>query len=216
MRRCLLACCLLGPASSDVGREIPHRTCYPVGYFYTRTTTQRGEPTADAQQAGQARATRAARAASGADCHTARFDRERESQRGTAEPGEDTSQSGRGQPGKRNATANIKAPPNGQSENWAGVPAQAGTPAVISPAARTPAGKAADVAGRLAGLHGACLGLAGRRSGRQSRPQAAFPCAPPRAKRGEGGACAASARGGLNCGPPQRREPNDRRKPGES
>ena len=34
-------------------------------------------------------------------------------------------------------------------------------------------------------------------------PAGGVPCAPPRAKRGEGGACAASARGGLNCGPPQ-------------
>ena len=54
-----------------------------------------------------------------------------------------------------------------------------------------------------AALRGACLGLAGRGNGRHSRPQAAFP-APRRARmRGEGGACAASARGGLNCGPPQ-------------
>ena len=64
------------------------------------------------------------------------------------------------------------------------------------------AGKA-PACGRLAALRGACLGLAGRGNGRHSRPQAAFSCAPPRAKRGKGGACAASARGGLNCGPPQ-------------
>ena len=67
-----------------------------------------------------------------------------------------------------------------------------------------------NVAGS-ARLRGACLGLAGRFTGRQSRPQAAFPRAPPRAKRGDGGACAASARGGQDCGPPQGREPNKRR-----
>ena len=114
------------------------------GVFYTWTTTQRGAPTADEQQAGQARATRAARAASGADCQTARFDRERESQRGTAEPGEDTSQSGRGQPGKRKATANIKAPPFFQNEKGReartgrdtrhGWPSLAGAPAGKAPA----------------------------------------------------------------------------------
>lgn len=40
MRRCLLACCLLGPASSDVGREIPHRTCHPVGLFLCYSSRQ--------------------------------------------------------------------------------------------------------------------------------------------------------------------------------
>ena len=73
---------------------------------------------------------------------------------------------------------------------------------VLPSLAGAPAGKA-PACGRLAALRGACLGLAGRGNGRHSRPQAAFSCAPPRAKRGEGGACAASARGGLNCGPPQ-------------
>ena len=86
---------------------------------------------------------------------------------------------------------------------------------VLPSLAGAPAGKA-PACGRLAALRGACLGLAGRGNGRHSRPQAAFPRAPPRANARGGGACAASARGGLNCGPPQRREPNDRRKPGES
>lgn len=62
------------------------------------------------------------------------------------------------------------------------------------------AGKA-PARGRLAALRGACLGLAGRGNGRHSRPQAAFPRAPPRANARGGGACAANARGGLNCGP---------------
>lgn len=86
---------------------------------------------------------------------------------------------------------------------------------VLPSLAGAPAGKA-PACGRLAALRGACLGLAGRGNGRHSRPQAASPRAPPRANARGGGACAASARGGLNCGPPQRREPNDRRKPGES
>ena len=114
-RRLPPACCLLGLHRLMLAKH-PTGLVTRWGVFYTWTTTQRGAPTADEQQAGQARATRAARAASGADCQTARFDRERESQRGTAEPGEDTSQSGRGQPGKRNATANIKAPPFFQNE----------------------------------------------------------------------------------------------------
>lgn len=58
---------------------------------------------------------------------------------------------------------------------------------------------------------GACLGLAGRLTGRHIPPAGGVPRAPPRAKRGDGGACAANARGGLNCGPPQGREPNKRR-----
>ena len=86
---------------------------------------------------------------------------------------------------------------------------------VLPSLAGAPAGKA-PACGRRAALRGACLGLAGRGNGRHSRPQAACPRAPPRANARGGGACAASARGGLNCGPPQRREPNDRRKPGES
>ena len=96
-----------------------------------------------------------------------------------------------------------------------GRPAQGGTPATVG--SRWPGYRQArPPQGRQSRLRGACLGLAGRQTGRQSRPQAAFPRAPPRANARGGGACAASARGGLNCGPPQRREPNDRRKPGES
>lgn len=103
-----------------------------------------------------------------------------------------------------------------QNERGAGTRQRAGHPPRFALAGRGTGRQGPRLWAAPAALRGACLGLAGRGNGRHSRPQAAFPCAPPRAKRGEGGACAASARGGLNCGPPQRREPNDRRKPGES
>jgi hypothetical protein len=79
---------------------------------------------------------------------------------------------------------------------------RAGHPPRLAHAGRG-TGRQGPRCGRLAALRGACLGLAGRGTGRHSRPQAAFPRAPPRANARGGGACAASARGGLNCGPPQ-------------
>lgn len=91
-----------------------------------------------------------------------------------------------------------------------GRPAQGGTPATVGyrwPGYR----QARPPQGRRSRQRGACLGLAGRQTGRQSRPQAAFP-APRRARSaGKAALVAASARGGIDCGPPQGREPNKRR-----
>lgn len=69
-----------------------------------------------------------------------------------------------------------------------GRPAQGGTPATVGP--RWPGYRQArPPQGRRSRLRGACLGLAGRQTGRHNPPAGGVPRAPPRAKRGEGGAC---------------------------
>jgi hypothetical protein len=166
-----------------------------------RTTAARGVPTADAQQDGQAKANRAAAEAAATEGHRQRRAGESDKTNGqTAGQGEGTSHRGTDAPENRKATANIKSTTVYQNEKGrearTGRDTRHGWPSL----AGALAGKA-PARGRLAALRGACLGLAGRGNGRHSRPQAAFPRAPPRANARGGGACAANARGGLNCGP---------------
>ena len=168
-----------------------------------RTTASRptGAPTGQKQPGEEEAQAKQAEAAARAEGQSDRAGRD--SDQPNTPPDRQTSHQTRPEAEIRQATANIKAPPFYQNERGAGTRQRAGHPPRFALAGRGTGRQGPRLWAAFAALRGACLGLAGRDNGRHSRPQAAFP-APRRARmRGKGGACAASARGGLNCGPPQ-------------